>query len=202
MACQKWRESDYTWVSVADPPFNACDKSSGIIVEYDSSDSGYDSYRPETTFEYRVVFTSTYSKQTSWQVIDEFTVTFRDACYNLNLGLTTGVSDFTYRVESGATQVTKTPVFSEDQSGACTITTSWYGKLATDDEDKWQTIGSTSPINFASYGITVSSNTESLLVSSTTHSNWSSGPVTYDIKAVYWSSNVYEVTPVSVEAHF
>ena len=114
MACEKWRESDYTWVAVSDPPFNACDKTNGIIVEYDASDSGFDSYRPETTFQYRVVFTSTYSKQASWQVIDEFTVTFRDACYNLNVGLTTGVSDFTYRVESGAAQVTKTPVFWED----------------------------------------------------------------------------------------
>ena len=116
MTCEKWQESDYTWVAVTDPPFNTWDKSAGITVEYDSSESGYNSYRPEVTYQYRVIFTSTYSKKMDGtnQAIDEFTVTFRDACYNLNLGLTTGVQDFTYRVETYSSKVTKTPVFSED----------------------------------------------------------------------------------------
>ena len=59
------------------------------------------------TVKYRVVFTSVQSRMALEEgqqfATDEFEVTFRDGCYNLALALTTGVDDFTYLVESGAT---------------------------------------------------------------------------------------------------
>ena len=124
----------WTDVTSSDPPFNSCDKTNGIVVEVDATnDSGtYDNYRPQVTYTYRVIFTSTYSMVTDGtnQVIDEFTITYTDACNNLALALNTGVEDFTYLVDPTAAKVTKTPTFTDSSSGSCSTLKTWYGKRA------------------------------------------------------------------------
>ena len=86
-----------------DPPLATCDKTDGITLNVATTDTAtYDDYRPTLTIKYRVVFESTYSLQTSKTVTDEFEVTYQDGCYNLALALTTGLSDYTYYVESTA----------------------------------------------------------------------------------------------------
>lgn len=198
MVCEQWDETNFKWddVTSTDPPFNYCNQANGIVVEVDATAdaSTYANYRPEVTHTYRVVYRSTYSRVTGGTdvAIDQFTVTFRDACYNLALGLTTGVSDFTYYVESTATKATKTPVFSDSSSGACSTSTTWYGKLTTADEDAWQLLSASSPIAFNALGIAVSSNDASLEATLTNHAQWTSGPVSYDIKAVFASDQALE----------
>ena len=90
-------------------------------------------------------------------MIDEFTITYQDSCYALSLALTTGVEDFTYLVDPSAAAITKTPVFSDSSSGSCSTLKTWYGKLSTADEDAWQLITATSPIDFPTLGFAPSS---------------------------------------------
>jgi hypothetical protein len=200
MVCEQWNESTFVWddVTSTDPPFAACTKATGISVEVDATTDAatYDNYRPELTNTYRVVFTSTYSLVTDGTNVatDQFTITFRDACYNLALGLTTGVSDFTYYVESTAAKVTKTPVFSKS-SAPCATTITWYGKLTTGDEDTWQLLTAASPIDFPTLGFAKETTTrtdDTFAVTFTDPTAWTSGPVSYDIKAVMASSDANE----------
>ena len=68
MACEQWDTTDFIWTDVTstDPPFNYCDTTNGIVIEVDSTNDAatYDNYRPEVTYTYRVIFTSTYSMVT------------------------------------------------------------------------------------------------------------------------------------------
>ena len=163
MACEQWDATELEWTDVTstDPPFDQCNTASGIVIEVDSGTDAatYDNYRPEVTLTYRVVYTSTYSMVTDGtdQVIDQFTITYRDACYNLALTLTAGVEDFTYLVHPSASMVSKSPTFTDSSSGACSTLKTWYGKKSGADEDAWQLITASSPVDFPTLGFVPSS---------------------------------------------
>ena len=123
---------------------------------------------------------------------DEFEVTFRDGCYNLALALTTGVDDFTYLVESGATQITKTPAWSDSSSTTCSTSITWYGKYTHDHETDWQLLSATSPIHFGNFGITNGGTSNAdFYVTNTDHTDFpaANGPVSFDIKAIFQSTD-------------
>ena len=50
MVCESWNDSDQTWDAITagddTQPITNCDSTNGITIEITSSDSFYDSYRP------------------------------------------------------------------------------------------------------------------------------------------------------------
>ena len=170
MVCERWEQTSQDWSTVTGtaPPFDVCDKANGITIFVDDTTfSGPDFdlitglvYAPEITYKYRVVYTSTYSKDlTSNQVIDEFEITFQNKCSTNTV--TSGPSDTTYLVMTGAAKVTFLPVF----SAGCDYAMYWHGALETDqtvdlDSAPWTNIKSvTSPIDWATLGFTVETDT-------------------------------------------
>ena len=123
MCCPCGGGTTLSTIASALTPFETCDTTSGITVSLNNAYKAeiYDSYRPEVTNLYRVVFDSTNSISDSNQVIDEFEITFREVCYNLNLYVDTPVEDFTYQVHS-CTNDDAAGTVTDAQSNSC----SWY----------------------------------------------------------------------------
>ena len=94
--------------------------------------------------------------------------------------MTTGVTDFTYLVEANAAMKSYTPVFTMTPSTGCSASKTWYGKLSTEDEDAWQLLTASSPIDFPTLGFAPSADPyDDLELTLTDHTEWPSadGPV-------------------------
>ena len=213
MVCETWNDSDQTWDAITagddTQPILNCDTTNGITLEVASGDSFYDSYRPEVEVAYRVVFTSTYSLNTDGteEVTDYFNITYEDATcdQSTTIVLTTGLTDFTYLVEANAAMKSYTPSFTMTPSTGCSASKTWYGKLSTEDEDAWQLLTDSSPIDFPTLGFAPSADPyDDLELTLTDETEWPSadGPVSYDIKVIYATDDSSEIATVSAEAIF
>ena len=90
-------------------------------------------------------------------------------------------------------------------STGCSASKTWYGKLSTEDDDAWQLLSASSPIDFPTLGFATSADPyDDLELTLTDETEWPSadGPVQYDIKVIYATDDTTEIATVSAENIF